>query len=242
MRRDHVASTLIRRHFNVVCPLGLFCNGFFHNSSVGVWEGFVTVTFPGYLRLYFLTDDFNAGNTVYFMVPCAFLAIFVSRYQQIRFCNELSHSKQINSVRHETVFRKLMAKNQASAHIVSTLIQRLPAGNTISIVILIIAGDPFLIVCNSSKQLDTGWLVGGLGHYIYDVIVRPSTNIKVIPLYLKQNAGWCFFFSKYHFSFQPASVAQSGARLTGDCEVAMSIRARFGNILSQRLIIEYFLQ
>ena len=22
MRRDHVASTLIRRHFNVVCPLG----------------------------------------------------------------------------------------------------------------------------------------------------------------------------------------------------------------------------
>ena len=24
MRRDHVASTLIRRHFNVVCPLGLW--------------------------------------------------------------------------------------------------------------------------------------------------------------------------------------------------------------------------
>ena len=24
MRRDHVASTLIRRNFNVVCPLGLF--------------------------------------------------------------------------------------------------------------------------------------------------------------------------------------------------------------------------
>ena len=24
MRRDHVASTLIRLHFNVVCPLGLY--------------------------------------------------------------------------------------------------------------------------------------------------------------------------------------------------------------------------
>ena len=38
MRRDHVASTLIRRHFNVVCPLGLY----------SIWKPWSTAEVPIY--------------------------------------------------------------------------------------------------------------------------------------------------------------------------------------------------
>ena len=40
----------------------------------------------------------------------------------------------------------------------------------------------------------------------------------------------------------PASVAQLDARLTGGQEVAGSAAAEFGNILSWRLIMKYFLR
>ena len=51
MRRDHVASTLIRRHFNVVCPLGiialcvLFHCCFKHPANLGF--KFINETFSG---------------------------------------------------------------------------------------------------------------------------------------------------------------------------------------------------
>ena len=41
---------------------------------------------------------------------------------------------------------------------------------------------------------------------------------------------------------KPASVAQLDARPTGHQEVAGSIPAEFGNILSWRLIMKYFLR
>ena len=45
---------------------------------------------------------------------------------------------------------------------------------------------------------------------------------------------------EYHFG--PASVVRSDVRLTGDQEVADSIPAGYGNILSWRLIMTYFLR
>ena len=51
------------------------------------------------------------------------------------------------------------------------------------------------------------------------------------------------FMGKMRKIFQnvPASVTQSAARPTGDQEVAGSIPARSGNMLSWRLIMKYFL-
>ena len=51
MRRDHVASTLTRRHFNVVCPLGLSCIytlnflSLFYNDSIIIWYSHFTIFF-----------------------------------------------------------------------------------------------------------------------------------------------------------------------------------------------------